>query len=275
MPLSAGAVTSFTATPSYGQGSALLTWTLDPSCQDVEVHVCRSDTGLPPWTDLSLDDSPVGSGQYLDRQLPQSGSKISTIHYQLVLRRGSDIAVSASLAFYEPTSFRDFGMLRRSLWEEAMQARHKGGVLMLHYVPLRRGERNPNFDEASGQQLCCTDAQGFGQPFLGGFTKPVGTWVRLGREVRKQSTDETGNNIEVIELDARLLAFPRPEREHLLVQPDTDERYVIGEVTASYKYRGRWPIAYATSLLPLRKRGDARYLVPIPDNLEDLIYFDD
>ena len=52
-------------------------------------------------------------------------------------------------------------------------------------------------------------------------------------------------------------------RDDLLVHPETDNRYAVGDAVQDYYFAGRVPIAYEVQLDLLNRR-DPRYRLPVP-----------
>jgi hypothetical protein len=60
-----------------------------------------------------------------------------------------------------------------------------------------------------------------------------------------------------------MLAFPRPSRGHMIVDPSNDRRYLVGDEIKPFLLRGVMPIAYEASMEFLAQ-ADPRYRFPVP-----------
>ena len=143
----------------------------------------------------------------------------------------------------------------------------RNGLQILHYLPLLEGEKNPAYDDLTGQQLIadCPEDDSYGLPYKGGYGPPVRTWLELyqiGPEKYSDKTDGKGADT-TYDVRARMLAFPKPMTNHLVIHPPTDNRYVVGEIVQPYLFKGLFPVAYDVTLKLLR-RNDPRYRVVVP-----------
>jgi hypothetical protein len=101
---------------------------------------------------------------------------------------------------------------------------------------------------------------------VGGFGAPAVTWVmRMGSMVTGFVKDpDGGGTSDTQQVNGRMLAFPRPMPNYMVVFPRMDERFVIGEVIQPFLFRSILPIGYEVTLNPIQKNDD-RYLVPLPE----------
>lgn len=257
----------FRVQPFIGSKSALLLWGFSGE-EPEAIHVCRSVDGLPPWTNLNFGE-PLAEGEtsFVDTTMPVVDAKVHEVYYQLVARVGEEVFKSARVGMMPSMSKHDIGTARRIIWDEFEQARCEGN-LVLYYRTLRGGVFSPATDPISLQngKACVGDGDA---AELTGYRSPILTYLRYTQDSRTQESDEEGAASDQLSRQGRLLSWPRPSKGHLIVQPDTDERWKIGSVTETYKYKGKADIAHAVQLLALGKK-DKAYKIPIPEDFSDL-----
>lgn len=257
--------------PSYGDRKVLISWVLARGFRRMKVYVFRAvNNGAPPWT--ALTQSAV-MGQSFEDNAFYIDNKAQTVYYRLV---GVDYSGtrydSPIIGMFDKLSRAEYGAVYKMLKLEYTRMRSGNGLRVLHYMPLSEGEENPSYDEETGQQLIatCPDDGNYGLPYKGGYGPPVQTWAELmqiGPEISIDKPDGKGADT-TYNLRARMLAFPKPLTNHLIVHPATDNRYAVGEQVQPYLFKGLIPIAYDVQLR-LLARNDPRYKVPVPPQEND------
>jgi hypothetical protein len=256
--------------PSHGSKSALLTWSLLPGTPAGQVYVAYSTTGVPDSWEVLNQDAPVASavGMFEDTRLQESNS--STIgYYRFLLVNVDGDTMSEPVGILGDISPREYGMVRAIMHREFQEMKATQGYPVWHCVPRDQGQLSARVDPLTGEVVGteCSDAvdPSYGLPYIGGFYPPMLTWMRplaISRgtirdrenELSPTSTDTTS---------ARLLAFPTPFRHHMLVDPATDRRYLVGDEIKPFLLRGVMPVAYEVTLEAL-DRADPRYRFPVP-----------
>lgn len=257
--------------PQHGTRSALITWTLVAGTPAGLVHVAFSPTGAKPWRLLN-SAAPVASELevFFDTELHiNSGAGMG--YYRLLLTNVDGDSFSESVAIIGNLTPREYGMARGIMHREFTEMRVTNGYPVWHCIPKSSGRPATNFDPDTGETVgleCANVAEedaAYGLPFVGGFNPPLLTWIRalaIDRGTIKDSASEM-SPIETDTTAARMLAFPRPSRGHMIVDPATDRRYLIGDEIKPFLLRGILPIAYEVSLEFL-SQSDARYRFPVP-----------
>lgn len=263
--------------PSYGQRSAIVTWSVADAYKDGDFYIYKSENnGRPPWTLLNTE--PASNGMYIDTSFV-ADNRLQKIYYRIFLKKDDEEYDSPLISFFDKLSRLQYGGVAKMMKLEYSRMMSGNGLQVLHYVPLNKGEANPNYDEETGQLLgpdCAgttADELSFGQPFIGGFNAPIYTWmetVQRGPDILSDLETGLGADDSHI-IQARLLAFPKPERGHLIIHPPTDNRYVIGEQIQGHYFRGVIPISFDVRLHLLR-REDPRYKVPVPEDLSTILW---
>lgn len=269
---------TFVVQPAYGFYRAAVNWELSPTVTG-NVYFYRSESGLAgSWTLLNPNAPATGSsGQFLDNAMP--GDNMNFIHYRGLVDdggppegwlKGPDVTALDSLSRREYMLTRE--IMRREY--QAMSGPYGNGLRALHYVPKTTGAAAPHTDPETGQVLGpdCPDAalKGYGTLWAGGFHPPVQTWVRLvtmtpqGRPDREDATGAYSKS----DVHLRLLAYPKPDKGHVIVLPASDRRYVIGASVLPFFLRGAVPVFWEADA-SLLNNDDIRYLLPLPELLAD------
>jgi hypothetical protein len=257
--------------PHHGTRSALVTWTVVDGVQPGLVYVAFSPTGYKPWTLLNAS-TPVDSslGSYFDTELVMNSGAASG-YYRLLMTNGDGDNFSEPVSILGDLSPREYGMVRAIMYREFTEMRATNGYPVWHCIPKTSGTPAANYDPDTGEivglECAGTPDEGasYGLPFLGGFNPPILTWVRalaIDRGTLKDSESEMSPR-ETDTTTVRMLAFPRPSRGHMIVDPSNDRRYLIGDEIKPFLLRGVMPIAYEATMefLP---QGDPRYRFPVP-----------
>jgi hypothetical protein len=256
--------------PDHGIRRATLTWAMAPGTPAGLVYVAKSETGTKPWVPLNPNAPvPSASGMFVDDGLViNSGS--GEVFYRLMLTAAGQDYFSESIGIYGDLTRKEYGMVRAIIHREFMEMRATNGYPVFHCIPLSSGEVTANYDPDTGEMagIECDDNpdNGFGTQFVGGFCPPVLTWVRalqMQRGSIKDAESDLGSR-ETDVTDVRLMAFPRPARGHMIVDPASGRRYLIGDEIKPFYLRGAYPVAYEAQLEFLTQN-DVRYKVPMPD----------
>jgi hypothetical protein len=255
--------------PSYGRNSANVVWMLDPAVVNTaSVYVFRSKDGASGWE--LLNHVPViGQEEYLDTTF-SIRVKAEIPHYRiLVIEENGTEHASPTVGLFNRIRRHEYGVIAKILrleWQQAQQ----DGLKILHYIPLTRGEPCPGFDEETNQELGGCPENCYGQRYVGGFGRPYLTWARFFQPTTIKRDERQGlGELENARTQARLLAFPRPQKDHLLVNFETDDRYAVTEKIQGGFFRGNIPVAFSVEL-ELLNRNDPRYKVPLPAEIPAL-----
>ena len=257
--------------PHHGTRSAMVTWSLAEGTLAGDVYVAFSETGVKPWR-LMNGDSPVASsvGTYHDTELHMN-SGAAAGYYRLLLTNADGDSFSEPVGIFGDLSPREYGMVRAIMHREFVEMKVANGYPVWHCIPKTSGEPAANYDpdtwEVAGLECAGTPdiSASYGLPFLGGFNPPTLTWVRamsIDRGTLKDSASEMSPS-ETDITAIRMLAFPRPSRGHMIVDPSNDRRYLIGDEIKPFLLRGVMPIAYEASMEFLAQ-ADPRYRFPVP-----------
>lgn len=256
--------------PSYGKTAAVLMWNLHPDYSTYSVFVYRSSNGTHDWVLLNDGAPVVGGSMYRDGTLPRTEFH-RNYQYRLLLVKGDEHIPSAPVGFHEKLKRSEYAAARTFLLREYLRMRAGNGVRVFHYSPISNGTPLPGFDAETDQHIGfdCPPEEGQDGPggtnYVGGYGKPWQTWVELqniGPMITQASEDGTGMESSQ-KVKTRFLAYPRPSRNDLIINPITDERYIVmGEITP-YFFKGVCPLAYEADITKLA-RDDPRFKIIVP-----------
>jgi hypothetical protein len=264
--------------PSYGKSKALVTWKLAPAQESALVYVYRSIDGNAPWELLNEDNPVQFAGSYEDDLFYQD-SKLLVMHYRLLALVENKYPANGEekfLKFPSPTvglfskiSRREYGAVHKMMASVFLDMRSGNGAQVWIVPPLNSGELAAGVDPDTYQKTTVTcpgdPGDGYGRLYAGGYAAPLITWVAFPgpTAVSSEEMEETGAADEKVIKEVRLLAWPRPQKGYLIVNPRTDDRYVVGAKLQELAFRGLFPIVY-TAELSLLDRNDDRYLLEMP-----------
>ena len=254
--------------PRHGSRTATVTWLLPPSMQDGAVDVAFSLTAAPDSWELKTS-TPVSAaaGEFVDDKfLIQAGVPIG--YYKLHWTRGDESELSESIGIFGDVTKREYGIAHAIMLREFMVMRATDGFPVFHFITRTSGPlaktTDPDTQEVMGEELSGTSGQSFDKTFLGGFYPPLLTWVRPTEAIRGRQGDHDdglGASDET-SMKAVMLAYPQPQRFHMLVDPVTDRRYGITNVDM-HAVRANVPAAYDITMEFLQTSHPA-YRVELP-----------
>jgi len=256
--------------PSYGKGKTYITWRLARPQNTGEVYVYRSADGNAPWTCLN-EGEPVVSVDHFEDNLFFNNNKLLVTFYRLMVIHEGQNYPSPIIGLLDHISRPEYGGVQTMMGLEFLRMRSGNGIKVFMLPPLVTGVPAAGVDPLTWQKLktTCDDTapgtDGFGRPLAGGYGTPLTTWVELygPANMEKKDDDAMGVSTDEITTKARFLAFPRPQRGYLIIDPRSDNRYVVDATIQAYNFRGITPIAYDLSL-QLLDRNDPRYKIEVP-----------
>lgn len=258
--------------PRHGNRSATITWELDEGTEPGDVYVAFSTTGtLGTWKSINpTSPAPSAVEMYQDIGFFMDTATIDGFYRLLLITDSNAEFLSEPFQISGDMTPSEHGILRAMIRQEFTQMRVTSGFPVWHCIPKTHGERSANVDpdtgKSEGEECGVTDpaVKSYGMPYQGGFYPPVLTWMRIINY--SESLQHDPDELSTTELDtstARLLAFPRPRSGHMIVDPATDRRYLIGKEIKPFRLRGVMPVAYNVTLNFL-SQSDERYQFVTP-----------
>jgi len=250
--------------PSYGRHRVIVQWVVDNGYQDSKFYVFRSfNNGAGNWK--SVSSSAISGPSFEDDEFYPENRLIQTF-YKVILIKGNEKFESPIVSAFDRMSRGEYGAARQIINYEYLRMSRGNGIRVLHYLPLVEGEINPDYDDETGQKLMatCPDDDSYGLKYKGGYGPPIQTWMELAQISESLSIAPGDQGMDdKVEVKARMMAFPKPLRNHLIVHPPTDNRYVVGDILNGSYFKGFVAISYNVDLT-LLSRDDPRYRVPVP-----------
>lgn len=260
--------------PSYSAADCIVRWTVDRELleADADYYIFSSPDGAGDWQ--RRNGAPLqGVTEYLDTGFAFN-SRTMIPHYRMIAELSDGTIIdSHTVGLFDELRRSEYGACKYIMRQEYLQIR-QAGIPVLHYIPKTKGEISPNYDEETGQVTgTCEDPDkdSYGEKYVGGYRNPFYThilYTDTGPTVKVDKDDGTGI-LDQYKVMARMLAFPRPLKGHLIVHPGTDQRYKVTDVVKPYTFRGIYPVVF-TAQLELLRREDPAYGVPIPDDWREI-----
>tara|TARA_R110002110_G_scaffold49550_4_gene147122 strand:- start:4912 stop:5706 length:795 start_codon:yes stop_codon:yes gene_type:complete len=236
-----------------------------------DVFIAFSESGTQgSWDAInSSDPTPSELGMYQDADLVINAGTTDGF-YRLLLTTDAGVDhFSEPFQIMGDLTPREYGITRAMLHQEYTQMRTTNGFPVWHCIPRAHGELAANVDpdtgviSGKGCEASPEDAA-YGMKHKGGYYPPILTWMRvIHHQEGLQDDPEEFSTKESNKTSARLMAFPRPSRGHMLVDPTTDRRFLVGDEVKPFRLRGVIAVAYNVTLEFLQQR-DERYEFPVP-----------
>ena len=252
--------------PKLGQRSVTITWATVPSIADGAFYVYRSMDGVSNWR--LLNDTPVYNTFYEDTTIEVKNRTIVP-HYRVLCEKDGESYDSAIIGLYNTLTRSQLGIVNRIKMEELRKLRGSNGMPMFLYPQLLGGVPCKFVDRETGDHYghgCKnTDEDCYGTGLVGGFSKPLLIWGALMGDAMTSGTyavDGSGETDYGV-ASFRLLTTVIPQVGDLLVLPDVDGRYLIGEGSITLKFKGVYPVVTEAKATLLQHNHDF-YRVPVP-----------
>jgi hypothetical protein len=250
--------------PAYGKHKAVVTWKVQERFRLGDFYIYKSETGNHDW-ELVSGEAPLKGTEWSD---PKANS---SAFYRLLLEFEGESYDSPVVGMYDKLTKAEYRAVRKIMnIEYENMTRGRQGLRMLLFTPLTSGVLAPDVDPQTGQRYGTGVPEdpaldSYGERFVGGFAPPTITYVKLSTMAQLTVADAPDKSTTTYEraYTTRMLAYPLPQRGDLLVHPETDKRYIIGEQTQAYYFRGVIPTAFDIPISELY-HSDPRYRVPIP-----------
>jgi hypothetical protein len=267
--------TSLSVQPSYGNLKTAVSWNVLPQYKSGTIFVYKSYTGAAPWELVHEDGVPANIGYYEDDVAGIVDRVAQDIWYRLLLevpQSNGEVKEfdSPIISLFHKLDRREHFIVRHIMRQELEDMKKGNGIKVLMYAPLMQGKPSVLFDSQTRQMIIAngTEPDGtdsYGMPFIGGFAEPVETYIKftkIGTIAMDRPEDGNGRD-ELQPIQARMLAFPKPDHDYLLIEPTTDRRYIISDTINGHLFKGIAPVIYDVTLQAIPRR-DAKYRVPIP-----------
>lgn len=256
--------------PFIGNHRCVLTWRSPEGTEAATFTVARSFSGADgTWEVINVDDPVTNGADYYADDSVVLPASIDSIYYRVIAKYEGKSYKSPIIDLFSRIPRMEYGIVASIINEEFISARVNGGHMAWHCIPKAHGELADNIDPTTGQKTGAACGQSpeddaYGMKFKGGFSTPILTWVRLSA-VGPLSMSERDDRLGIdanFPVRLRLLAFPRPRMGHMIVLRN-GHRYVIGERSEPFMFRGLVPLAWHAEA-QLLDQADDRQRFPVP-----------
>lgn len=246
--------------PSYGKKEALIKWDVDANYLAGNFIIQKSSNGITYWDTIG---SGIGLTEYKDTDFIIHNKQEQT-YYRVIIQLNKQRYESNSIAVFDKLKRKEYGILHRMMQLEHYRMANVGnGIQAIILKQKYSGEPcycvDPTTDQHVGSTLC---DKCYGTGIVGGFDKPINIYMDIINhkvDVKLLPTGEGSDDIAQFKF--RIIAYPELKPGDLIVNPRTDDRYVVDSVEL-FKFKGIVPFIYGVIALQLR-RNDIRYKIPI------------
>jgi hypothetical protein len=252
--------------PHWGEGQLTLSWEftgdLEPDHNVIVFSALQDGVWINVTDQGELD--PI-SGTFIHRT-PLSVRRANTVLYKVIIQSGGQRYDSPSVSAGSELKPHEFAGIRTILMHECQDMRMGNGLEVLLLKPLTYGEPADSYDKATGQLMNpSSDESGYGERFRNGYFPPVRTMMQF---VQQQDAEKRSQGVAISDsrIQARAFCFPRPAFRDLIINPKTDDRYLVNQVQ-THRFNGIVPLMCDIQL-DLLPRKDIRYKLD-PDNVPD------
>lgn len=250
--------------PHWGGGSLVLSWEFDEDPEpDHGVVVYSGLTAGSDWKNVTEEGVLDRDSRTFVHKSPLSLRSMHEAYYRIVIQTGGRRWDSPSVRPDHTLTPHEFATIRQMLALEHQNMRAGNGHPVLLLKPLTHGDYSDSHNPDTGQIMNpTTDESGYGERFRGGYSPPMKSYARFRKTEDRESPNEKGKGVDVNRtVTARMFCFPTPARRDLVVDPATDERYMV-EGRQVYRFRGLVPLM-CDAQLRLLERGDVRYKLDV------------
>lgn len=257
--------------PSYGKKSLIIRWKVDSFLSDAVFYVGKArDRGAEYVT---LNEIPIRGTTFVDTDfIIPNREEVSA--YKIVADKGGTLYTSDSVGVFSRMTRKDFGISQNIIRMKYLQASKGDGIGVLYYPAVKSGEVSMAIDPASGMRYkaTCPGDTDMGGYYANGFYRPFYTFIRIlnSRQTTLERSAAGEGLDDTVSLSAEFLPFPPVRTGDLIVDVETDNRYLIGKQIQTDMLRGVVPLSYTTTI-ELQQRSMPVYSFDPPDNYYQLI----
>jgi len=248
--------------PSYGKKEAIIKWVVDPEYLEGNFVIQKSTNGI---TNFKTIGSGRGITEFIDIEFLVP-NKLEQTHYRIILQYNKNKYESNPIGIFNKLHRHEFGLVARMLkLEHERMYNCRNGIKAVILKKKAYGEPCPscnfqnNNSQLVGASVCPTC---YGTGITGGFDPAIYTYLEvLNIDKDIQASQEGMGATDKVQAAFQILAYPELRKGDLLINPETDQRYLIEKVTPKL-FKGIIPITYQVVGFLLR-RNDIRYQIPL------------
>ena len=229
---------NITVYPFYGDEFVYLKWNNAIGNKNKRIIVERSPDGHTEWKSIN-GDGQFNITEFVDPEFIP-GNLLDKYHYRL--RIGN--VISNSVSFFDVLNKREFGMFRRMLQMEQLRMSRGNGMSVLYFRRKNTGDLSDNVNPYTRQQVAAYyDNDGVTNRFKGGFSGPIKTWLELNATKKSAGElDQQGHGLNDNTIkQSRMFATPYPQLGDLFINPRTNDRYVLNNISQVFYFKGNIP----------------------------------
>ncbi len=211
-----------------------------------KVFVLRSLREGSEWDQRNENPIEHEDFYYDELEIPTEGRVL----YRLaVFYADGDRELTDVVGNYDTLNFREYGIVRQMLNDTVtIMNRFRSGIKVFVCKPRRGGVYDPTKK---------------GEGVIGGYATPFLTFMRPVQTSPRQNIDRPGKTVRTTQVQALFPGFPDIYPGDLVINPATDERYLVDAAEAS-KFRGIVPHRFAATITLLH-RSDNRYNLQVEE----------
>ena len=230
---------SVSVRPFYGAHQTALTWQVADGPPSGRFTVFRSRTGVNSWEGLGF----VQNLNYFVDSYAQFPGRFADWHYKVVREVEDQFVESPSVSTLGRLMRHEFGAARFIMRQEVQVMRRFEQLVLLQQKmagpPCPRCY-NDITDQGYGSSRCpCC----YGTKLEGGYYPPVRINTRQLTSLENKRLDAPGGegSADPEQLIYRMIAFPMIHKDDLLINEETDRRYLV-ETVENYQLFGKVPL---------------------------------
>ena len=236
-----------TVSPAYGRQQAVLRWKADAP-EGTAYEVEKSPDGVE-WTKIGTTQEQL----FLDTNFVVR-DRLTDFHYRI--RSGSDY--SDSVGVFGRATRQQFGAANVILQDWGKKLRNCTPVVIRKQAIFNLKCpvcTDPDTDQRVGASLC---KNCFGTGRDGGYECAIPSFMAKNQTPgRTTQSGQNGGAIDTQELKCTMLAYPSLRTGDLLIEPESDDRYLIDAVD-TFDAFGKLTVLYTIGI-SLLNRNDIRY----------------
>lgn len=230
--------TLFKITPNYSRGF-YYSWELsgdfnDQGPWDFRVQEGISPTG--PWKVISPKLSNIYSWKEDSRT---QINKSNVLYFRIQLKTPEGLYYSPVIQPYGVLNKRDFLLSREILRQSLVYSRLLGGIECNAYIKSTFGPKcRKCLDPITGMIRDSHCKHCFGTGRSPAYTGPYKAWIDFAPNTQHQTEVDKTGTIEKKTLQAKVIGNPILKQGDIVVNPTTDKRYYITQVSSESEMRG-------------------------------------
>jgi hypothetical protein len=241
--------TRVTILPSYAQGFTFI-WDIskgfsDPFPWKFIVQEAQAEDG--PWTDISPELT--DSFAYAEVDKSRVVSKDYVLFFRIHMTTPEGTYISHIRTPYADAPRREYLIIKDIMRREVLQMRTLSGVQSVLWTKATRGNKCTKcLDPITGDPTVPDCDECFGTQYNPPYFGPYTMWATYSPAVRDSQQNPDGAGVkQEYRFNIRLIGFPYVKDQDVIVDPESDKRYLIDGVRHELEIRKVPVIQIATA----------------------------